>query len=90
MKPLYILICMIFLFTIGFVNAIGTSPAVDPNMVLYYKFNLTDHNSTTINDSSLYNNYGLLSNTLFQSKGIMNGMYGKKRTLESIKNRGTQ
>lgn len=54
----------------GFGSAVGTYPAVDPSMVLYYHFNnnsLIGENDTFVVDSSTASNNGTANNTQFKT-----------------------
>jgi len=60
----FLLIVLFMLFSVGVVSAVGSSPAVDPDMVLYYKFN---------NDSSVGESYALSNTTYDYSNAKNNG-----------------
>lgn len=70
-KKTQILIATLFIFLfmvvgVSLVSAIGTYPAVDPNMVLYYHFNNgTGENDTLVYDFSGNDNNGTASNIIF-------------------------
>src|SRR3990167_10452392 len=54
----------------GVGSAIGSYPAVDPNMILYYHFNNNSaigENNTFVVDSSTASNNGTANNTLFKT-----------------------
>ena len=73
--PLFILILSIFLISLSSVMAVGTYPAVDPNMVLYYHFNNQSaygENDTRIYDFSGNGNNGTVTG---DSKFINGGGY---------------
>lgn len=69
---IFIAVCLV-----GVVSAVGTYPAVDPNMVLYYHFNNNSaigEDATHITDSSTFSNNGT-NNTASLPIFISNGGY---------------
>ena len=90
----YLSIFFISIFLIASVSAVGTYPALDPSMVLYYHFNNQSaygENDTMVYDFSGNGNNGTANNTLFQAgTGILgDGSFsfnGKNSTLTTINN----